>query len=649
MKSYRNFDLELTDHAGGGGSAETFRVRVAFSPAGEQRPREAAQVELDRGLRDTCGRLDRRELDLAGLLQLGKTLGGLLLPPVARSFWDRSLAKLEEGEGLRVRLKLDSWALADLPWEYVWLPARDAAAGQEDASGFLALDPRISLVRYELLSESVGGLDPVGDGPLRLVAVMASPSDLPPLDVLREANALREALKLRPDVELDLVMEGSFPALERALHRGAHMFHFAGHGRFDRAMAEKAGTVEGQGFLLFNDAAGRSVEVAADRVVVNLRGRVRLAVLGACLAARRDPGNPWLGIAPALVRGGLPAVVAMQATVHDKSAVAFSARCYETLADGGSIDDAVTAGRLAIFNEGGPADRDWGVPVLYLRADSGVLFPRAEEPKPDEVRPLGPRSWVNVALSAVAAVLLIAGSILFAYPRLPEGGWRVVGISVGTVLSAVLAWVLWLAGDDVRTWVRRLLPKPGVTVGLAAAVVALLGLDAKLYVNRPRVVRVIPGIRLTNRLPESGEPGAADPFVYTLRAWQGDRGDEPDWVLNDLRTSGGALGTSEWMERLVLERESKPLHDRLDDHLSRKLPPKEYNEFHAKFLELWNRDERGRPAQAGPRRRPGEPLHFELLKFERMGSQRPVERVPLQYSVEVEKGVEIVIVESQNE
>jgi hypothetical protein len=72
----------------------------------------------------------------------------------------------------------------------------------------------------------------------------------------------------------------------------------------------------------------------------------------------------------------------MQYAVRDASAVAFSRAFYETLASGETIDAAVTDGRLAIFNRSDldsvPYERDWGVPVLYLRTTGGTLFPKAE-------------------------------------------------------------------------------------------------------------------------------------------------------------------------------------------------------------------------------------------------------------------------------
>ena len=149
MIRYLDFDLELTDWARDDAGGEAMLVRVSASPAGEQRRAEATRVTLDAGVRDVCRRLTRRELDLAALVALGKTLGELLLPAPARAYYERSRAGLDESEGLRLRLKLDTWGAADLPWELAWLPpgAAATAADAADLTGFLALDKRLSIVR----------------------------------------------------------------------------------------------------------------------------------------------------------------------------------------------------------------------------------------------------------------------------------------------------------------------------------------------------------------------------------------------------------------------------------------------------------------------------------------------------------------------
>ncbi len=156
--------------------------------------------------------------------------------------------------------------------------------------------------------------------------------------------------------------------------------HFAGHGKFEAEMGLAYGTAEGKGYLLFTAEDGRdAAPLSADKLALLLRGRgLRLAVLGACEAGRRDQVNAWSAVAPALTKAGIPAVVAMQYTIRDANAIAFSRRFYRALAAGQPIEAAMTDGRLAIFNRGDEKERDWGVPVLYLRADAGVLFPQIE-------------------------------------------------------------------------------------------------------------------------------------------------------------------------------------------------------------------------------------------------------------------------------
>src|SRR5262249_28666222 len=77
--------------------------------------------------------------------------------------------------------------------------------------------------------------------------------------------------------------------------------------------------------------------------------------------------------------GGVPAVVGMQYEVEDAAAIAFSQMFYTSLAAGLSIDEATSAGRLAMLGNAGEESVEWGVPVLYMRAFDGVLFPKLTE------------------------------------------------------------------------------------------------------------------------------------------------------------------------------------------------------------------------------------------------------------------------------
>lgn len=140
---------------------------------------------------------------------------------------------------------------------------------------------------------------------------------------------------------------------------------------------------EGEGALAFTDGDGHAVDFPAEKLAMNLAGRgVRFAMLGACETSKVDQINAWTGIAPALTLAGIPAVVGMQFKILDTNAIAFSSILYDSLAAGLTIDEAVAKGRLAIYTLGDSDERDWGVPVLYLRAEEGVLFPKARPKVP---------------------------------------------------------------------------------------------------------------------------------------------------------------------------------------------------------------------------------------------------------------------------
>ncbi len=645
---WRNFDIELFEPQREPDGSESLRVRVVASPAGEQRAAEAERVQIGTDLRRDCGRLERRELDLAGMVALGRALGDLLLPEGARRYFDRSLAALQPRERLRLRLKLDTWGFADLPWEYAWLPPGGGTAAEPepaadagstpDATGFLALSPRLSIVRYELLSEPIPKLDPADGRRLRVVALFASPRDprWAPLDLEGEQRGLRAALDSRREIALDVVEPPTLAGLERALLDGGQVFHFAGHGRFQAAIEDRIGTVAGKGFLVLCDADGKAVEVPAETVVVNLHGRgVRLAVLGACEGARRDRFNPWTGIAPALVRGGLPAAVAMQATLFDRSAVAFSTRFYEALAHGRSIDDAVSAGRIAIFNEGGAGERDWGVPVLYLRADSGVLFPieRNRRPGGNAPPPLGRRGWLNATLTTVALAAVAVGLHAYARPRLAPGWLLGGGLSLATLSGGLLAWLHWLAGDEAREWVRARLREVRTTVVGGLVALVALGGAAFAATQRPTTVRVLPGTLLTAHL-RGGEAAKR----FTLRVWQGEDAGEPDWTSDALSQQGMTLGAGPRVRALALARAGTVLRLDAERYLEKRGVPEAQRPT---WLERWT-PEHDAGFVDGPRRRRGAPICFELLE-----NGKPVElaSIGVPPGKETEDDLELLFVE----
>ena len=201
--------------------------------------------------------------------------------------------------------------------------------------------------------------------------MIASPSDLEPLDVERERRRVEDALAgLGRDglVELTWLEGQTWRDLQRAMRGGPwHVFHFVGHGSFD--------TNRDEGIIVLVDDDGRSRRLMAGELarLLAVHRTLRLAVLNACEGARGGGLDIFSSTASILVRRGIPAVLAMQYEITDRAAVEFARGFYEAVADGLPVDAAVSEARqavsLAVTNT-----VEWGTPVLHMRAPDGLLF-----------------------------------------------------------------------------------------------------------------------------------------------------------------------------------------------------------------------------------------------------------------------------------
>jgi hypothetical protein len=384
----------------------SFRIRVLESPAGEMAPGEAVTVEWDdKDLQSKLAALDSRRLDVPGLTALGRTLAALLLPLAAkdgaravREFLALSLAGLGTDVGLRLRLRLPE-ELAVIPWEFAYVER----AGGDGMDGFLALDPRIAMVRHEMLADGAADTRLAGD--IKVVAAFASAENLPELALDEEMKLLGQALEGVEGIDVQCCRDATLAKLQPLLP-GAGVFHFAGHGDFTRQIGARPGSYTGAGFLAFGEE-----RIGAEQMGINLRGEgVRLAVLAGCHTGRRDGVSVWSGIAPALVKARIPAVVANQNSILDTCALAFSRALYQALAGGLPVERAVAAGRIAIYNTE-PNAPDWGVPVLYLRAADGRLFEGAADAAARRRAREAAEADVSVRVSTVQAGGILTGVV----------------------------------------------------------------------------------------------------------------------------------------------------------------------------------------------------------------------------------------------
>lgn len=381
ISKYYDFVIGVDNINRDGSNVGQLSVRVWESPAGESQAVETVSIPVK--LQRSLNRLEKRDLDKRDIINLGEDLAELLLPNQARKLFISSLDKLQSDEGLRLRLMLDP-SLANIPWEYLYIQdsiekkENQDLTEQETSIGFCALNPKISIVRHEPLP--VGVKLNVAAKTRRLLAALASPQDEPPLDVAKERTNIESALKGIPGIESEFIENTTVELLNDKLIPGADIFHFAGHGEFKQSALDSGG-----GYIVLLGEDGKSARISAEQFAINLRERgVQLVVLGACETGRRDEQNAWSGAVTSLMRAGIPAVVAMQYKIKDENAIKFSQNFYKALALGYPLDQAVSSGRIAVFNHCESVKdeqkrlsfwRDWGVPVLYCRSKENFVLP----------------------------------------------------------------------------------------------------------------------------------------------------------------------------------------------------------------------------------------------------------------------------------
>ncbi len=309
---------------------------------------------------------------------LGERLFAALFPePILRAL-ERIEARLvgDPERRLRIRLQLDlqnreALRFSSLPWELAFSAVR---------GGFLFLSPKVSFVRHLELQR---GVRPPLEGNLRVLIASAEPLGVPPIGVESEVRAIEAALGRVAQVELlPPLYKATAQSLRDALVGGApvHVLHFIGHSDFDPE--------SGEGALILEGAHGRKMYLPGYRLANLLRDHesLRLAVLNACWSGRatdRPDLDPFAGVAPALVRDGIPAVVAMQFPIRGSAAEAFSQKLYERLAKNDPLDAAVAEGRLAVQTkaaETGGSPASWAIPALYARSQDGLLFAPGVDP-----------------------------------------------------------------------------------------------------------------------------------------------------------------------------------------------------------------------------------------------------------------------------
>ena len=377
VPSYLDFDLRLEEVSPG-----DYRVAVVSSPVGEvtaafRLPFTDLEKELLRlenaVLRSAPPASPRRRLfseQEREAQRFGRQLFDALLCEDIRSLYDQSRQAAGE-RGLRIRLRINDSRLAAIPWEFLY--------DSRGAGSFIALSLRTPLVRYLETPHPARDIVLRQDEPVRVLGMIAAPEDQPGLDTEQEHRNLQNAVKDVPNVQLEWVQGETWRDLADALDSAQwHIFHFIGHGLFDRRTS--------QGMLALCNERRTTHALSATELseLISDHFALRFVFLNSCESAKSADDDRYSSTASILVANGIPAVLAMQYEIYDKSALEFSRAIYVALARGDSVDRAVTQGRKAI-KIGTQNVMEWGTPVLTTRLKDGVLF-RRESPVEQMVR-----------------------------------------------------------------------------------------------------------------------------------------------------------------------------------------------------------------------------------------------------------------------
>ena len=355
--TYEDFYL----HVGWPDERGLFPIHVVQSPCGETRQPvwqenklrlPACQHVLDY-LEELIAEPEEVEL-------LGRSLHAFLFPAEVDELFHRCR---NDGErGLRIRLRVDPEELSLLPWEFCFDPA---------TRQYLALQRQTPIVRY--IAEGFAAPTTLTmPHRVKLLVVLAAPCDQPELDMSREEAGIRQALQNVP-AELTVLRHATIEKLHDALlDVEPHILHFSGHGVVNDGLGALA--LEKPGTGLTDPLTARQM-----RGLLNRMG-ITLAVLNACETARHNSRDALMGVAQALVREEIPAVIAMQFLLSETVSLLFTRRLYEFLFRGDPLEKILTETRVGIDMNTEQDHVSWGIPVLFMRSKDGFLW------KPDAVR-----------------------------------------------------------------------------------------------------------------------------------------------------------------------------------------------------------------------------------------------------------------------
>jgi len=270
----------------------------------------------------------------------------------------------QDDRGLRIRLSFDTSRdemslVIGLPWELLAKSIKDKP---------LTVSRRFPLVRALDVARRSAPL--AVTPPFTVLVFIATPRGTAFLDLDKERVNLGNQWAGLKHVNT-VWRRGTRAELFRSLREeDPHVLHFMGHGDFR----------DGRGVLLFETEDGGVDAIDGEQLGIALADepKLRLVFLNACKTAATGitaTSDPFAGVATALVRAGVTAVLAMQFPISDAAAIQFSNTFYQCLVMGEPVDGAVGEARKWVYSD---QHAEWATPVLFMRSPHGDIFERTD-------------------------------------------------------------------------------------------------------------------------------------------------------------------------------------------------------------------------------------------------------------------------------
>ncbi|MEH2417365.1 cell division protein HetF [Nostoc sp.] len=325
------------------------------------------------------------------LVALGQQFYNALFQGTLRDSWITAQGIAQNHQQvLRLRLGLKDTRLARLPWEVMHAGDRPLATGPYVAfsrfqSGILGASSMRSL-RGATPTRNMP--IPLEQGGVKVLMVIASPSDQVRLDLLKQ-----EAIKLQaelhrvprlaegsnrfPEIELTVLDQPGREELTQALEQGRyHVLHYSGHSNF--------GSNGGEIYLASRRTGLTEILTGDDLAGLLVNNNIQMAVFNSCLGAYTaasdasgDTGER--NLAESLVKRGIRSVLAMSERIPDEVALTLTQLFYRNLSQGYPVDLCVSRVRQGLISAYGSHQMYWALPILYLQPEfDGFLSQESE-------------------------------------------------------------------------------------------------------------------------------------------------------------------------------------------------------------------------------------------------------------------------------